>query len=416
MLNQLKNARYEFPRQFWLLLVGMLVSTIGMSMIWPFLIMYVSEKLDQPLSTVTVLMTISSACGITASFIAGPIIDRVGRKWVMVLSLGMNALGYLLMSQAQTLQAFALIMAMNGAVNPIYRIGADAMMADTVPPEKRVDAYSLLRMSNNLGVAIGPALGGFLAGISYTFAFYGAAAGLLFFCLLIAIFAMETLPNREQRQASRPQKEALGGYLQIFKDWPFISMVLNFTLVTICATLIWVLLGVYAKSNYGITESYYGWIPTTNALMVVFLQYPVTQVTKRFRPLAIMAVGAFFYAIADLSIAFGAGFWAFWMSMVIMTLGELVLVPTSSTYVANLAPADKRGRYMSIYSLSWPAASGVGPVFGGYLNDAISPRAIWFGGAAIGLVSVVGFSLLNRFLPRGREQPSALPEKAEVSA
>jgi MFS family permease len=50
-------------------------------------------------------------------------------------------------------------------------------MADLVEPERRVDAYSLMRLSNNLGVAIGPAVGGFLAASSYNLAFYCAAAG-----------------------------------------------------------------------------------------------------------------------------------------------------------------------------------------------------------------------------------------------
>ena len=46
-----------------------------------------------------------------------------------------------------------------------------------------------------------------------------------------------------------------------------------------------------------------------------------------------------------------------------MTIGELILVPTSSTYVANLAPIDKRGRYMSLYGLSWPVGAGIGPLW-----------------------------------------------------
>ncbi len=77
--------------------------------------------------------------------------------------------------------------------------------------------------------------------------------------------------------------------------------------------------------------------------------------------------------------------------MVVMTIGELVLVPTSSTYAANLAPADMRGRYMSLYGLTWNVAAGIGPVAGGFLNDTISPQAIWYGGGLCGLVSALLF-------------------------
>jgi MFS family permease len=375
---------------FW----GMMISTIGASMIWPFLMVYVSEKLSLPLATSASLMTISSTMGLITSFIAGPIIDRAGRKWVMAFSLLANATGYFLMSRAETLPAFAVLMAMNGAVNPLYRVGADAMMADLVPPEKRIDAYSLMRMSNNVGVALGPTIGGFLATTSYTLAFSLAATGMTTYSLLIAIFARETLPKRDLH--ARARTEIFGGYPEIFKDRTFVPFIAVFTLVQVCATLIWVLLAVYAKQNYGVPENQYGLIPTTNALMVVFLQYGVTRISRRYPNLPVMGVGALFYATGVFTIAFGQGFWAFWISMVILTIGELIIMPTSSTYAANLAPADKRGRYMSLYALTWGVASGTGPVFGGFLNDNLGPRAIWFGGAAVGLVSVIGFFLLSR--------------------
>jgi len=74
-----------------------------------------------------------------------------------------------------------------------------------------------------------------------------------------------------------------------------------------------------------------------------------------------------------------------------MSFGELLLVPTATTFAANLAPADMRGRYMSLYSLSWQLAAGVGPLIGGLLNDLVSPRSTWFGGGVIGLAAAAYF-------------------------
>jgi MFS family permease len=88
------------------------------------------------------------------------------------------------------------------------------------------------------------------------------------------------------------------------------------------------------------------------------------------------------------------GFWGFWVSMVVMTVGELIQSPTASTYAANRAPEDMRGRYMSLYGLTWPLGAGVGPVLGGWLNDNISPQAIWIGALVIGLLSSTGFALM----------------------
>jgi len=166
---------------------------------------------------------------------------------------------------------------------------------------------------------------------------------------------------------------------------------LVFTLTSMLASLIWVLLPVYTNTQFGIPENRYGFIPTTNALMVVTLQYMVTQITKRFKPLPVMTVGTAFYAIATGMIALFSGFWGFWFCMVVMTIGELILIPTSNTYTANLAPADMRGRYMSIYGLTHSVASGIAPLLGGFLSDTIAPRATWVGGGILGVISIVAF-------------------------
>jgi len=392
--DRVSNLVQSYPRQFWLLFAGMLISTLGASMVWPFLMIYVSGKLKLPLTQVASLMTLNAGMGLLFSFLAGPVTDRAGRKWVMVVSLGMNALAYLLMSQANTFSAFAVLMALSGAFNPLYRVGADAMMADMIPPERRTDAYALMRTSNNLGVAVGPAIGGILASISYTFAFLAGAAGLAIYAILVAFFAHETLPPLAV--TAKPPREKFGGYGRIFRDRPFMGFAVAFTLTQVCAALIWVLLGVYAKENYQMPESLYGLIPMTNALMVVFLQLPVTMLTRRFPALRVLAVGSLFYAIGVGSVALGQGFWGFWLSMIILTFGELMMSPTATAYAANLAPANMRGRYMGIYGMTWGVAAGIGPVVGGYLNDNYGPVTIWYGGFLFGLASVCGFWLMSR--------------------
>ena len=205
----------------------------------------------------------------------------------------------------------------------------------------------------------------------------------------MALFARETLP--ESSDSGDKEEDQFGGYGQILQDKLFVSFALAFTLTQVGVTLIWVLLGVYAKQNYQIPENQFGLIATTNAVLVVALQFPVTQITKRQKTLRVMAIGALLYAVGVGSIAVGPGFWSFWLSMVIMTLGELILIPTATTFTANLAPPDMRGRYMSIYNLTWGLAAGVGPLLGGFLNDVVGPQAIWLGGGLIGLLSAAAF-------------------------
>ena len=130
--------------------------------------------------------------------------DRLGRKWVMVFSLFTNGLGYLLMSQADSFLPLPRSWRSMELVNPLYRVGADAMMADLIPAAQRPDAYSLLRMSNNLGISVGPAIGGFIAAVSYSIAFSFAALGLFIYGLMIAIFASR--PCRNASPVLRPPR------------------------------------------------------------------------------------------------------------------------------------------------------------------------------------------------------------------
>jgi MFS family permease len=392
-------ATYQrYPRQFWLMAVGLLIMSAGASMVWPFLMIYISGTLSLPLSTAASLLTINASAGLISTLLAGAIADKFGRKLVMTVSLLTNGVIYLFMAQADTYAAFAVLMTLAGLSNPLYAVGADAMLADLLPVEKRTDGYAIIRMVNNAGIAIGPAVGGFIAGESYDLAFYGAAAGMLSYGFLLLFMAKETLDRAAVRARALTEK-ASNGFRRVFRDKGYLAFTGLISLGLIAPAMLWSLLAVYSNQNFGLSEQLYGWIPTTNALMCVFIQLPVTQVTKRFRPLPVIAIGMLVYAMGVGSVALMVGFWGFWLSMVIMTFGELILVPTASKFVADRSPADLRGRYMSIYWLTQGFARAIAPLYGGWLNDNISPKAIWIGGVGVGLTSTLGLYALSNRIP-----------------
>ncbi len=384
------------------MIAGLVLATAGGSMIWPYLLIYVSGKLSLPLSAVAALISINAGTGLFSSIIAGTLADRIGRKIVMNASLILTGLAYLLLMRAETYSQFVLLMIMIGLSNPLYQVGSDAMLADLIPSEQRNDAYAINRIANNAAFAIGPAVGGFLATRSYDFAFYGAAAGFLSYAVLLFIFAHETLDKTANQRVSEPTIQTLdeiaerGGYQRVLADKKYMNFVVLISMGLIAPSMLWILLSVYTKTQFGLPEAQYGWIPTTNALMCVFVQYFVTLVTRRHRTLPVSAAGILVYALGAGSVALMTGFWGFWLSMVILTFGELILIPTASKYVADIAPADLRGRYMSVYWIGWGLARMTAPLIGGFLNDAIAPRAIWIGGLVIGLTSAFGLAILAR--------------------
>ncbi|MBK7453196.1 MAG: MFS transporter [Anaerolineales bacterium] len=402
MLQKVKNLYNEYPQQYWVMIAGVVISTAGGSMIWPFLLIYASAKLNMPLSTVATLISINAGTGLLSSFLAGTLADKVGRKVVMNFSLTLSGIVYFFLMRAETYPQFVILMILVGLSNPLYQVGADAMLADMIPSEKRTDAYAVSRIANNAAFALGPAVGGFLAASSYNLAFYGAAIGYLIYSLLLFFLARETLEKQKVSATQMIGQQAKGrdGYAQVFRDKGYVLFVSLTSIGLIAPSILWILMPVYTNTNFGIPENLYGWIPTTNALMCVVIQYPVTQLTRHYKTLPVTALGMLIYALGVGSVALMSGFNGFWLSMVILTFGELVVVPTASKYVADIAPANLRGRYMSVYWLGWGLARMLAPLIGGFLNDAIAPRAIWIGGLIIGLISVSGLTLLS--LPRRR--------------
>ena len=404
LLKRFKSTYHEYPRQFWLVAFGVLLSSAGSSLIWPFQLIYISRTLTLPISEVATLISISAATGLAASFLGGAIADRFGRKLIMFMAQAAHGLAYILMSHASTYIGFVIPMTIMGVAMPFYSIGSDAMMADIIPSEKRTAAFAILRMINNAGIAIGPAIGGFIVATSYSTAFYLAAVGMLTYSLLLLTTVHETLQHKPKPVITH-KRESLGGYGRVLADRSFVGFVATITLGMIAPLMMWTLLAVYINKYYGIPEYLYSWMPITNALMCVFAQYPVTMFTRRLHAKTAITLGMLVYALGVGSVAIMTGFWGFWLSMVVMSMGELILVPTGSKYVADIAPEDLRGRYMSIYWLTWGVSRSVAPMVGGYLHDAIAPQASWWGGLAIGLVSTLGLFLLSR-------RPDQLPQPA----
>ncbi len=198
------------------------------SLMWSFLLLYISLHLGQPLSNVSWLMTLNAAVGVASSFLGGAIADRFGRKGVMIFSLLLAAFGWFFFRLAGSLPVYALLMVVTGATTPVYRLTADAMVADLVPEEKRLDAYSLLRMGNNFGVAFGPAVGGFLVTVSYGLTFAIMGIGFAGIGILVAFLIRETR-SRSSNSSITPAEEP-ASYAMILRDKIFLQVLVAYFL------------------------------------------------------------------------------------------------------------------------------------------------------------------------------------------
>jgi len=117
-----------------------------------------------------------------------------------------------------------------------------------------------------------------------------------------------------------------------------------------------------------------------------------------------LTLGSAFYGATMLIIALSSRFWGFWAAMVVMTVGELIIAPTATTFVSGIAPEDQRGRYLGLFGLTWNLGMAVGPLSAGILTDLVGTRAPYFGGTLIGVLSVLAFLALDRLYRRENAQ------------
>jgi MFS family permease len=109
-----------------------------------------------------------------------------------------------------------------------------------------------------------------------------------------------------------------------------------------------------------------------------------------------MASGSLFYVVALL------GYWQattashFLMGMVVLTIGEMMVMPTATAMVARLAPADMRARYMGLYSLMYTIGAGIGPALGGAFSSIFGPTTLWLAAASSAFICCIGFVILAR--------------------
>jgi MFS family permease len=394
MLQRLQNLIADFPRQFWILFGGTLVNAVGNGMVFPFLTLYLHQRLNLSITYVGIILMLWSFSSLVGQILGGILADRFGRKLLMTFSLGASACVMVLFGFADSFAFASIIVIGAGFFGALYQPPRDAMIADLIAPAKRPQAYGLLRVVANLGIAIGPAIGGFLAARSYLITFLGNASTAFLFCLITIFLMRETKPPTAN--AGEGANQANGSFLDVLRDAQFMLFCIGVALCTILAGQMMAVLPIYMKDNFGLGETFFGWVMTTNAAMVVLLQLPITRAVEKIPRLFLTATGAMLYALGVFAVTFASAFPHFVLAMALYTLGEMLLVPTSTAVTADLAPAPMRGRYMGTLGLTWSVGFGIGPIVGGLISDHIAPSAIWSITAVAGLLAAILFLALRR--------------------
>jgi MFS family permease len=395
----------EYPRKFWTLMLASFIDRIGGFMLYPFFTLYITRKFGVGMTTVGLIFGVFSLTGIVGSSIGGALADRLGRKPLLLFGLIVSALSSIWLGLVDQLSLFFAGAVFVGLFSNVGGPAQQAMVADLLPEEQRTRGFAIWRVIVNLSAAIGPAIGGFIAGRSFLMLFIADAILSIIVAVIVFIFLPET---RVRLSRGKPETmvQSFRGYGRVIQDKLFFF----FWIASVFTWLTYMqmngTLAVYLRDLHNISEVQFGYIISLNAAMVVLLQFAVTKRSDRYSPYVVMALGTLLYAVGFSMYGYVGSFEMFLLAMVIITFGEMLAAPVGQAVVANLAPEDMRGRYMAFYGFSYAIPGVVGTLMAGIVMDYFDPRWVWYAAGLLGLVATGMYLAMGSWQARSKEIPA----------
>lgn len=379
-----RELRAALPPEYWVVWLGTLINRAG-GFVVPLLTFYLARERGMTLTEAGTIVSLYGAGTVVAALAGGVMTDRVGRRATMAISMFGGSVLMIVLGLVTEPGPIAAVTLALGFVGELYRPAVSAFIADVVPAEHRLRAYGFLHWAINIGFSIAPVAAGLVAGWSYLALFVIDGVTMAIFGLVVLFRLPETRPAHVE-DAHAP-RASLG---QVLRDRPFMI----FWTITFLVGLVffqsqtslsgWML-------SQGHREAVFGALIAVNGVMIVLVQPMITEAVRTIDRARVLAFAG---------LVTGAGFALHGTSaliavhvaaILIWTLGEILLTPSAAAVVADMAPADARGRYQGMYGLTFGLASFLGPLVGPRVLEHWGPAALWGGCLAIGIVTSVAY-------------------------
>jgi MFS family permease len=393
------GARISFglSRELWLIEAGVFLNMLGYGAVLPFEIIYLHNGRGFSLTVAGLVVGTITGMAVVISPAAGPLIDRFGARPTAIGAGVALAAGYAGLafahSPAEAFAAAACAGAGNGALNP----SQTTLLTTLAAPDVRHRVTAVSRVAGNAGIGIGGALGGLVA-----------ASGLTGFVVLFLVNAVTYLAYVAVLAAvvhESPRRAPVqGGYRLVLRDRAFLHLaVADVAMIAVGWGVFSWLLPPFARNELGLSTQLIGLLLLVNALTVVVAQVPVARFAEgRRRALTMALAGALFCGaclLVEVADASPAVAYAILMTAVVAVgVGECLHTTALTPLVADLAPADLRGRYMAVTGLCFWAGLAIAPT-GGTALLSLSPTAAFGVAAAVALAAAVSMLRLERRLP-----------------
>ncbi|WP_433115775.1 MDR family MFS transporter [Micromonospora sp. CA-246542] len=408
MRSWFRDTTGGLPRTFWYLWSGTLINRLG-SFVLVFLAIYLTQERGFSPSQAGLVLGLWGVGGAVGTTAGGALADRWGRRPTLLTAHVGAATMMLALGLARDLWAVALGALLLGMFAEAARPAFGAMMIDVVPARDRLRAFSLNYWAINLGFACAAILAGLAAQADYLLLFVVDAGTMLITALIIFVRVPETRHGGFPVAATTAPRGALRA---ILTDRVF----LGFVTLNLFAALVFlqhISMLPIAMGDSGLSPATYGSVIALNGLLIVVGQLFVPRLIRGRNRSQVLAVAAVVMGVGFGLTAFAGSAWFYGLTVLIWTVGEMLNSPSNSTLIAELSPAELRGRYQGVFGLSWQIAGASAPILGGLVREHVGNAALWLGCAAIGVLTAVAHLASG---PARERRATALRHAAEVAA
>ena len=385
-LGRLYREAYSgLPRAAWLLALLELVNRSG-TMVLFFLTLYMTRRLGFSVAEAGRAMSAYGLGSVVGTYFGGRLCDRIGAYHVQKLSLASAGILLIALRWPQTpLSVAVLLFVLGAAAEALHPANATAT-ATICPPELRPKGFALNRLAGNLGVSIGPVVGGFLALIDYDWLFW--VDGLT--SLAAAVLALVLLPSAGPHDGVRPRSSR-----RPWHDLGFLAMLPLIVGVGLVFVQLINTFPLYMREAYGLPENAIGALIAVNTVLIVTVEMFLMHGLRGVRPNRVASVGGLLLGLGFALMPFGRGALYAALTVVVWTFGEMLTMPMLMTLVAARAHESSQGEYQGLASLAFAVSWVIGPTLGMAIYDHLGSDVLWYACGALGVALSLGYSRIR---------------------
>lgn len=377
----------------WILALVMFINQSG-SMVLPFLGVYMTTVLEFSYQNVGIVLSCFGVGSILGSFVGGWLTDRLGSYKVQSVSLFASIPFYFVLPYFDTFESLCIAILGLSFIKEIFRPANSASVSNYAKPENLTRAFSLNRMALNLGYSIGPAIGGFLAAVSYDFLFYSNAIMSFLAGLLFVFYFRNKKGNTKTKEVILEDIE-LPKFKSAYYDKKFILFSICIGLYATCFFQILNTLPLFYKNVAMMSEKNVGVLMAFNGMIVFLLEMALVHYAeKKFTLRKNMVFGTLLCGLAFLVLIPSHAIWILYLSIFVISISEILIMPFASTVAVKRSSAVNRGSYMGLNGMSFSIAFITSPLIGTTIIEYFGFTELWFFNCMLIVIASLGFYFL----------------------